>query len=177
MADNTFDARIVALNDVASYGSSALPTVISAVKTLTAADHGGRRLRLNCGTAFAITLPTIVATAQGAGSGPGADPNSLTNLGLTFEFFITTAVSGTQTIVCGGSDKMIGIATMASGSVPLAACFVGAASSNYVKLSMNGGTTGGLEGSWIRVTAIASAQWFVTAFLNGSSTTATPFST
>jgi hypothetical protein len=43
-------------------------------------------------------------------------------------------------------------------------------------LTMNGSTTGGLAGSYVQVTDIASGIYLVSAALIGSGTPATPFS-
>ena len=48
------------------------------------------------------------------------------------------------------------------------------ASTNDV-MTMNGGTTGGIVGSWVEFTAIASAKYFVRGSLIGTASVATPF--
>ena len=44
-------------------------------------------------------------------------------------------------------------------------------------MSFDGSTTGGIVGTLVRVTAVASAQYFVEAYIKASATQATPFGT
>ena len=48
-----------------------------------------------------------------------------------------------------------------------------AAANDFIKL--NGSTTGGIAGSWVRCTVLASAKYYVEGVLLGSGTVATPF--
>ena len=43
-------------------------------------------------------------------------------------------------------------------------------------ISMNGTTTGGVIGTYIRATAISATRWFIQGTLSGSGTATTPFS-
>lgn len=82
-----------------------------------------------------------------------------------------TIASSAGVIAALGTDILRGsiiVATDASGET-----FMTSATSD--KLSMNGGTQGGLAGSYVDLEDIASGVWQVGGFLISTSTEATPF--
>ena len=82
--------------------------------TLTVDDHAGRTIVTDDAT-LVITLPTIVATANGASSGPGADPSNQSNLGATFLVYVNTAATTWQ-LKTDGTDKFVGSIMMVPGT-------------------------------------------------------------
>jgi hypothetical protein len=78
MAISTFDGPVRSLNGFYSQGPGNVIT-LGATATLSVATHGGKILLIPA--TCAIILPTIVATADAAGTGPGSDPNTTSNLG------------------------------------------------------------------------------------------------
>jgi hypothetical protein len=107
MAISTFDGPVRSLNGFYSQGPGNVIT-LGATVTLSVATHGGKILLVPA--TCAITLPTIVATADAAGAGPGSDPNTTSNLGAVFRLFFNAISAGAsaQTVTCGGSDAFVG---------------------------------------------------------------------
>ena len=166
MAKTTFSGPVQSLAGFISAGSNSVVS-LTADTTLTVAAHAGKILLTNDADGV-FTLPSIVTTTP---SDP-TDPNQLNNLGATFTFVVVTAATDMD-IVTDGTDKFLGmvytgITTAATGKT------WGSAATNDV-ITQNGTTKGGVAGSYIRVTAIASAQYFVEGMLLGSGTIATPF--
>lgn len=106
------------------------------------------------------TLPAITATEAG----------------VWFEFFVVTLATS-LTITTASGDVFIGGATIMSTSAGAENdAFSAGATDNTITL--NGTTSGGIVGSWIRVVANkAGTGWLTHANLIGSGTIVTPFST
>jgi hypothetical protein len=122
---------------------------------LTQALHAGRVVTLNSTTGRAITLPAATGT------------------GDVYTVFVgTTVSSGSHTIVCAGSDVF-------NGAVGVSTDIAGVVESAQVTdstITMNGTTTGGIAGSFVRVTDVASAVWMLEGFLVSSGVEGTVFS-
>ena len=165
MAKSTFSGPIQSLAGFISAGNANVVS-LTADTTLTVADHAGKVLLCNDADGK-FTLPSIVATAPGRDD----DPNQLNNLGATFTFVVVTAATDLE-IKSDGTDKFVGGVYIgkdnASGKVFISG------SSNDV-LTMNGSTKGGLAGSIVRCTAIASAKYAIEGIVLGSGTIVTPF--
>jgi hypothetical protein len=152
---------------------------ITASTTLNPQDHGGRILTVG-GTLAAdltLTLPTINASTDPSSSGPGADPNTLNNEGVVYTIWIpTTIATSSLKIGTNGTDKYVGsvlsIDTDTSGA---AVGFTAGASDDFINL--NGGTTGGVAGTFVQIVAVAALKYMVTGTVNGSGIVATPFAT
>lgn len=170
MGISTFSGPVKSQNGFLSMGPGAVVNV-TAADTLTPATYAGRVIRTNTAS-MTLTLPTIVASADDAIAGPGSDPNNPSNIGASYTIFVETLASALK-IIAGGSDKLVGHVTIMDG----AAAVTGYASdpTASVSLTMNGTTKGGIVGSWVTFTAVASAKWMVTGALIGSGTIATPF--
>jgi hypothetical protein len=80
---------------------------------------------------------------------------------------------GTDKFVGNLVLKFVGNLVLAAAATSQARGFAPAASNDVI--SMNGTTTGGIAGSVVEVTAIATAEYLVTGTLLGSGTLATPF--
>jgi hypothetical protein len=150
---------------------------ITANTTLNPVDHGGRILSVG-GTLAAnltLTLPTINTSANTTTSGPGQDPNTLNNLGVTYTIWVpTTIATSSLKIGTDGTDKYVGsVLSIDTDSSGAAVGFTAAASNDFINL--NGGTTGGVAGTFIQIVAIAANKYMVTGTVNGSGTVATPF--
>ena len=165
MAKSTFSGPIQSLAGFISAGNANVVS-LTADTTLTVADHAGKVLLCNDADGK-FTLPSIVATAPGRDD----DPNQLNNLGATFTFVVVTAATDLD-IKSDGTDKFVGGVYIgkdnASGKVFISG------SSNDV-LTMNGSTKGGLAGSIVRCTAIASAKYAIEGIVLVSGTIVTPF--
>lgn len=124
-----------------------------------------------------LTLPTINASTDPSSSGPGADPNTLNNEGVVYTIWVpTTIATSSLKIGTDGTDKFVGsvlsIDTDTSGA---AVGFTAGASDDFI--NFNGGTTGGVAGTWVQIVAVAALKYMVTGTVNGSGIVATPFAT
>ena len=165
MAKSTFSGPVKSLAGFISAGSTAVVS-LTADTSLTVAAHAGKILTTNDADGK-FTLPSIVTTSP---SDP-TDPNQLNNLGASFYFVVETAATDMD-ILTDGTDKFVGGLYTgkddASGKV-----FISAASNDVI--TMNGSTKGGLVGSIVKVTAMASAKYAVEGIILGSGTIVTPF--
>ena len=163
MAKSTFSGPVKSLGGFISAGVNNSVS-LTADTTLTVDAHAGKILLCNDADGK-FTLPSIVSTTP---SDP-TDPNQTNNIGASFFFYIETLATDLD-IKTDGTDKFLGsvsvIGTTTAGFVPGA--------TNDV-ISMNGGTTGGDKGSYVEVTALATAEYLVQGVLVGSGTVATPF--
>ena len=169
MAKTTFSGPVRSLNGFINFGPTAAVS-LTASKTLTMNDHAGRPLLCNL-AAGEWTLPTITTGSAGESSG-GNDYSVASNLGATYTFIVQTAFTAGE-IKTDGTDLLIGYArslmtTAATGKD----WFPGGSDTT---MSFDGSTTGGIIGTLVRVTAVASAQYFVEAYIKSSGTQATPF--
>jgi len=165
MAKSTFSGPIQSLAGFISAGNANVVS-LTADTSLTVADHAGKVLLCNDADGK-FTLPSIVATAPDRDD----DSNQLNNLGASFTFVVVTAATDLD-IKSDGTDKFVGGVYVgkdnASGKV-----FISGASNDV--LTMNGSTKGGLAGTIVRCTAIASAKYAVEGIVLGSGTIVTPF--
>ena len=166
MAKTTFSGPVRSLAGFITAGS---PSVVSltANTTLTVAAHAGKILLTNDADGV-FTLPSIDVTTPT----DATDPNQLNNLGATFTFVVVTAATDMD-IVTDGTDKFLGMVYTGITTAATGKTWVSAAANDVI--TQNGTTKGGVAGSYIRITAIASAQYFVEGMLLGSGTIATPF--
>ena len=170
MAQTTFDGPVRSLGGMYNQGPNNIVTA-GATLTLDPVLHGGKIVLVPA--TCAITLPTIVTTAYPASSGPGADPNSVNNLGVEYRLFFNVISAGAtaQTVTCGGSDKLVG-ELIVSGTTTM-----GFASVTNTIITLNATTTGGAaRGSFITLIPLAANLMSVQGVLIGSGTVATPFS-
>ena len=181
MANTTFDGPVRSRNGFQSIGPGAVPA-LTAATDLTVAEHAGRVLTMDpVGTPTAITIPSIVSTADAASAGPGSDPNNASTIGTTFELIFIDEFTGTIK-TANTADKFVGGITIGVSNTAVAkAFFVPAAANNEVNLNGEAGagnaTTGGLTGSRIKFTAVAANLYMVEGLLIGDGTVATPFDT
>ena len=170
MAQTTFDGPVRSLGGMYNQGPNNIVTA-GATLTLDPALHGGKIVLVPA--TCAIALPAIVTTAYPASSGPGADPNSVNNLGVEYRLFFNVISAGAtaQTVTCGGSDKLVG-ELIVSGTTTM-----GFASVTGTIITLNATTTGGAaRGSFITLIPLAANLMSVQGVLIGSGSVATPFS-
>lgn len=174
MGQTTFQGPVRSLGGFYQQGPNTVADVANGTNTLTLAVAGnaGRILRTNDATLI-ITLPAINASADPVSSGPGADPNTLNNIGATYKIFIETTASAVA-IKTDGTDKFVGSLMMVDTDSSGAAYGYAPGATNDV-INLNGTTTGGIAGSWVEITAIAANKYAVTGILLGSGSVATPF--
>ena len=142
---------------VAVYGLHK-PEIIAAgaTETLTAKQSGATVL-LDTAAGSVVTLPTPAA-------------------GMEFDIFVSTSVtSNSHQINTSAATEFIG------GAIQMVIDTSGTSEgqvgdpTSHVTITMNGSTTGGLYGTWIKVRAISSTVWIATGIVVGSGTLATPY--
>lgn len=129
-----------------------------ATRTLLAKESGAMEL-FDGAAGIVYTLPTPV-------------------VGMTFEFFSTVTITSNSAKIITNSASVFLIGevltyTTATAS-PAGFAFNG---TTHVACTMNGTTTGGIIGTWIKVRAISATQWAIIGLIVGSGTIATPAAT
>jgi len=176
MAQTTFQGPVRSLGGFYQQGPATTVEVTSSV-TLSPSSYAGRFISVG-GTLAAnvvITLPAINTSANPVSSGPGQDPNTVNNEGVTYTIWVpTTIATSSLKIGTNGTDKFVGsVLSIDTDSSGAAVGFTAAASNDFINL--NGTTTGGVAGTWIQIFAIAANKYMVTGVVNGSGVVATPF--
>jgi len=165
MAKSTFSGPVKSLAGFISAGNANVVS-LTADTTLTVAAHSGKVLTCNDADGK-FTLPSIDATAPSRDD----DPNQTNNLGATFIFVVETAATDMD-ILTDGTDKFVGGLYLGKSDAAGKTFFSGA--TNDV-ITLNGTTTGGIAGTVIKVTAMASAKYLVEGIVLASGTVVTPF--
>lgn len=131
-------------------------TTLTASITLDKNAHAGRVIALSAAAGLTVTLPAA------------------TGSGMSFEIVVATTVTSNSYIVqvASASDTIngvLGLATDIAGTnIPTAA--------TTDTITMNGSTTGGVKGSRIVLTDLASGAWALSGALVTTGTETTPFS-
>jgi hypothetical protein len=177
MARTTFQGPIRSLGGIYQQGPAAVVEITSST-TLSPEAHGGRIISVGgtLAAALTLTLPAINMTANPATSGPGQDPNTVNNEGVLYTIWVpTTIATSALKIGTNGTDKYVGTIVMNDTDTDGAALvgFSAAADNDFINL--NGTTTGGVAGSWVRIFAIAANKYMVEGTVLGTGTVATPF--
>jgi hypothetical protein len=178
MARTTFQGPVRSLTGAYTQGPNSVVT-ITASTVLTPEAHAGRILLVGGSLAadVVLTLPRIVTTANPASSGPGEDPSTANNLGITYQIMVPTTISTNSLKIATAvaADLYIGgVLSVDTDTTNAVAYFTPNGTSNDF-INFNGGTTGGVIGSWVEITAIAANKYRVNGIAFGSSTVATPF--
>jgi hypothetical protein len=171
MAITTLDGPVRSLNGFYTQGAGNVIT-LGATATLSVATHAGKILLVPA--TCAITLPAVNATADPVSSGPGADPNTVNNLGVVFTFIFTAASAGAtaQTVTTASASDVYTGQILVAGTT--SAAFNSTAGTI---ITLNATTTGGAAaGSRLTLMPYAANKWAVQGSFVGSGTVATPFS-
>ena len=152
MAKSTFSGPVVSNNGFMQLGANNVID-ITAETTLTVDAHAGRIIEVNDADGV-ITLPTIKPS----------------EIGAKYTFLIQTNMTGK--IKTDGTDKYVGTIMVAVDDGAKKS-FVPGATNDVI--DMNNGTKGGKVGSYIEITALATAEYMVQGVLIGSGSVATPF--
>ena len=178
MAITTFDGPIRSLGGIYQQGPSTI-VEITASTTLNPLAHGGRIISVGGSLAanVVLTLPTINTSANASSSGPGNDPNTANNEGVTYTIWVPTTIS-TSSLKIGtdGTDRFVGyVLSIDSDSTDATRGFGAGANDDFI--NFNGTTTGGVAGTWVQIVGIAALKYMVTGVAGGSGTVASPFAT
>jgi hypothetical protein len=180
MARTTFQGPIRSLGGIYQQGPAAVIAITSST-TLNPVDHGGRIISVGGALAATttLTLPAINVSTNPATSGPGQDPNTLNNEGVLYTVWVpTTITTSTLKIATDGTDLFIGtLMGVDTDSSDALVAYNALAADTFDFINLNGGTTGGVAGTWIEIVAVAANCYMVRGTVNGSGTVATPFST
>jgi hypothetical protein len=122
--------------------------------TATRTSHLGKTILMDTASGSVVTLPA----ATGSGD--------------TYRFLVTTTVTSNSHIikVANATDTMVGVVSVIGAGIALAGDVAGGTDDT---ISMNGTTTGGIAGTWIECTDVASGKWYVAGVLAASGTPAT----
>jgi hypothetical protein len=176
MARTTFQGPVRSLGGVYQQGPASI-VAITASTTLSPDTHGGRIITVGGTLAsnIVLTLPTINTSSNDITSGPGQDPNTLNNQGVVYTIWVpTTIATSSLKIGTDGTDKYVGsVLSIDTDSANVTVGFVPAASNDFI--NFNGGTTGGVLGTWVQIVAVATNKYMVTGVVLGTGTVATPF--
>lgn len=178
MAISTFDGPVRSLGGIYQQGPSTIVEITSST-TLNPVAHAGRIISVG-GTLAAnvvLTLPSINTSANVSSSGPGNDPNTANNEGVVYTIWVpTTIATSSLKIGTDGTDKFVGtILGVDTDSSNALVAYTAGASDDFI--NFNGGTTGGVAGSWVQIVAIAANKYMVNGIALGSGSVATPFAT
>lgn len=124
--------------------------------SVTAAEHAGRVVRLNRAAGITVTLPAAAGT------------------GNVYTFSVGTTVTSNNYViqVANATDTFgggVAISTDVAGVTELAVA-------GDDTITMNGSTSGGLIGTWIRVTDVVAGLWMLEGFVCSTGAEATVFS-
>lgn len=176
MAISTFDGPVRSLGGIFQQGPASVVTITSST-TLNPTAHGGRIIAVGGTLAsdVVLTLPAINTSANPASSGPGQDPNTVNNLGVVYTIWVpTTIATSSLKIGTNGTDKyygtIFGIDTDSSNAL---VAYTAGTDNDFI--NFNGGTTGGVIGTWVSIFALASAKYMVQGVALGTGSVATPF--
>lgn len=138
-------------------GATASVNSLTTNTTLTATDSGNVYL-LDSATGVTVTLPTAA-------------------VGLTYTFVVQTSVTSNSYKITVGSSNGFLIGGLVEGaSAGATDLFIGDGTTD-ISVTMNGTTTGGLQGTRVTVTCVTTGLWEVSGTVIGSGTVATPFAT
>lgn len=179
MARTTFQGPVRSLGGIFQQGPGAVVEITSST-TLNPTDHGGRILSVG-GTLAAnvvLTLPAINTSTNPVTSGPGQDPNTLNNEGVVYTIWVPTTIATSSLkigVTAASGDLYLGtIFGVDTDSTNALVAYTANGSSNDF-INFNGGTTGGVAGTWVEIFAIAANKYMVNGIALGSGTVATPF--
>jgi hypothetical protein len=168
MGQTTFSGPVKSLAGFISAGvSNSVTTAVG--KTLTVANDAGKQIYYTSVATATFTLPAVNTSSP---SDP-TDPNQSNNYGATYNFVLSTTVTGNFIVkVANSSDTMVGTAILGSGTTALV--FSTATASDTITLS--GTTTGGVGGATISATVVGANRYKVNVVSGATGAVATPFS-
>ena len=179
MARTTFQGPVRSLGGIYQQGPASVVAITSST-TLTPVDHGGRIISVGGALAadVVLTLPTINTTTNPVTSGPGQDPSTVNNQGVVYTIWVPTTITTSSLkigVTAASGDLYLGtiLGVDTDTSNALVAYTANGSSNDFI--NFNGGTTGGVAGTWVQIFAVAANKYMVNGFALGSGTVATPF--
>jgi len=132
-----------------------LPITVSAATSLKRNVHAGALVLLDSVTGRTLTLPAS------------------TGKGDTYEIYVPTSVTSGSHVVAALTTDIIQGAVAVATDIAGVTCPTTATSD---KITMNGGTSGGILGSYLKLVDAKAGQWMVSGTLVSTGAEATPFS-
>jgi hypothetical protein len=193
MARTTFSGPVISKNGFINTGpnmtnSTALAdgtntivnklTIPAVATEILASDIAGRLLLRTDADAATVILPAILSGANSNVAGE-TDYDNTNNIGISFKIIIGVTVTGSFILkVADAATTFTGFSITGD---DLAATHVGFVHSALTTagadtLTLNGGTTGGLEGAIITATAISATQWDIQCTTNSNGAPVKPWS-
>jgi hypothetical protein len=99
--------------------------------------------------------------------------------GMTFDFIVTTTItSNSAKVITGAGTEFLigGLSNIDTDTANAVAAWVGNGST-HVAVTMNGTTTGGVQGTHLRFYCVSATRWLVEGTVHGTGVVATPFAT
>ncbi len=135
-------------------GAYATPVVLTTAQS-------GRVILVDDAAGLDFTLPAIAAA----------------DVGTHFEFLVTvTITSNNFRVTAASGDLLFGALWVADFDTANTGAYFTPDGSDDLVITMNGSTTGGKKGTYVKMIATSATQWFVTGNCFGDGTLATPFS-
>ena len=169
MAQTTFSGPVKSLAGFISAGvSNSVTTAVG--KTLTVANDAGKQIYYTSVSTATFTLPAVNTSSP---SDP-TDPNQANNYGATYNFVLSTTVTGSFIVkVANASDTIVGTAIIGEGTTSMAVFSTATASDT---ITLNGTTTGGVGGASVKATVVGANRYKVEVESGATGALATPFS-
>lgn len=177
-------AGTVALSTISSGGNAnmSIDAKGSGTLSLNLTATGGvlsRQAIVDCTTAS----PTLTAAQSGSivliDKADGCMitlPAPSVGLNFTFLYPIAQTSSANGVVTDAGSTYFLGALLVLVAGGATGQPFIAAAASNFIRVTSNKTTTGGLVGGCWNAYCITATQWYVEGYLIGSGSIATPFS-
>jgi hypothetical protein len=169
MGQSTFSGPVKSLAGFISAGvSNSVTTAVG--KTLTVANDAGKQIYYTSVSTATFTLPAVNTSSP---SDP-TDPNQANNYGATYNFVLSTTVTGSFIVkVANASDTIVGTAIIGEGTTSMAVFSTATASDT---ITLNGTTTGGVGGASVKATVVGANRYKVEVVSGATGALATPFS-
>jgi hypothetical protein len=99
--------------------------------------------------------------------------------GTYYDFMVTTTVtSNSYKVITGaGTELLIGSLTNIDTDTSNAVAAWTANGSTHIAVTMNGTTTGGVAGTYFRLTCLSATRWLLSGTIQGTGVVATPLAT
>jgi hypothetical protein len=156
----TLTATMAEINDVADKSAAAV-VALTADASLTQASHAGKIVTLGSADGDTVTLPAATGT------------------GNVYTIVVATTVTSNSHIiqVANATDEFVGQVYQADTDTSDALVVYPALDGDgYDTITMDGSTTGGLQGDKYVITDIAAGKFQLEGHQNGTGTVATPLS-
>lgn len=192
MANTTFSGPVISKNGFINTGPNMTSTVLAdgtntivnklsvpaVAGQILASSIAGKTIFRSDADACTVILPPILSGANAAVAGD-TDFDNTNNIGITFKFIIGATVTGDFVLkVADANTTFTGFATHGDELAQAHVAFTYAAltTAGADTLTLNGSTTGGVNGAIITCTAITATQWDVQSTSNATGTPVKPWS-